>query len=122
MIRFSDDDLGYLAWIAAHPNGFVLNVPLQPENQRVVLHRANCKCISNDTYEPNALTGGKHYKICASGEAEFQLAAKSEGLRDGTFSKRCGLCRPWMWEVPDGRPASAHHDIEDKLTGPTGPC
>jgi hypothetical protein len=24
MIRFSDDDQGYLAWIAEHPDGFVL--------------------------------------------------------------------------------------------------
>ena len=26
MIRFSDDDPGYLSWIAEHPDGFVLNV------------------------------------------------------------------------------------------------
>ena len=31
MIRFKDDDLGYLAWIAAHPNGFVLNVRFPPD-------------------------------------------------------------------------------------------
>jgi hypothetical protein len=107
MIRFSDDDPGYLAWIAAHPNGFVLNVRRPPENHCVVLHRANCKSISNPTYEPNALTGRKHHKICASSEAEFKLAPKSEGWRDGTFSKRCGFCRPWTWEISDGRRASS---------------
>jgi hypothetical protein len=95
MIRFSDDDLGYLAWIAAHPDGFVLNVRCPPDPHCVVLHRANCKSVSNDTFEPNAFTGRKHHKICATSEAELKLAAKSEGRIDGTFSKRCGLCGPW---------------------------
>jgi hypothetical protein len=26
MMRFENDDLGYLAWTTAHPEGFVLNV------------------------------------------------------------------------------------------------
>jgi hypothetical protein len=95
MIRFSDDDLGYLAWIAAHPDGFVLNVRCPPDPRCVVLHRANCTSISNDTYEPNAFTGRKHHKICTTSEAELKLAAKSEGRLDGTFSNRCGLCGPW---------------------------
>ena len=92
MIRFSDDDLGYLAWIAAHPDGFVLNVRCPPDPRCVVLHRANCRSISNDTYEPNAFTGRKHHKICTTSEAELKRAAKSEGRLDGTFSNRCGLC------------------------------
>lgn len=96
MIRFSDDDLGYLAWIAAHPDGFVLNVRCPPDPHCVVLHRANCTSISNDTYEPNAFTGRKHHKICTTSEAELKLAAKSEGRLDGTFSKRCGLCGRWL--------------------------
>ena len=94
MIRFSDDDLGYLAWIAAHPDGFVLNVRCSPDPECVVLHRASCTSISNGTHEPRAYTGRNHRKICATGEAELTLAAKDQGRRDGTFSKRCGLCRP----------------------------
>jgi hypothetical protein len=120
MIRFSDDDLGYLAWIAAHPDGFVLNVRAPPDNHWIVLHRANCKSISNDTYQPNALTGRKHHKICASSEAEF-IALKCEGWFGGTFSRRCGLCRPWTWEVSDGRDASAKYDLEDKENESFGP-
>src|SRR5271166_4075951 len=95
MIRFSGDDLGYLAWIAAHPDGFVLNVSCPPDPHCVVLHRANCKSISNCTHEPNAFTGRKHHKICASSEAELKFAAEGEGRLDRTFSKRCGLCGPW---------------------------
>ena len=100
MIRLSDDDLGYLAWIAAHPDGFVLNVSCVPGPLRVVLHRANCTSISNDTHAPRAYTGRNHRKICATTEAELKFAAKDEGLRDSTFWKRCGLCRPvTFWRV-----------------------
>lgn len=95
MIRFSNDDLGYLAWIAAHPDGFVLNVSCLPDPQCVILHRSACKSISNHTYEPHAFTGRKHHKICAGSEAELKFAVKSEGRLDGTFSKRCSLCGPW---------------------------
>ena len=95
MIRFSNDDLGYLAWVGAHPDGFVLNVRRVPDRDRVaVLHRASCKSISNETYAPGAYTGRGYRKVCAITEAELNLAAKSEGRSDGTFSKRCGLCCP----------------------------
>ena len=94
MIRFSDNDLGYLTWLAANPDGFVLNVSSSPGPQCVVLHRASCAAISNATHAPVAYTGRNHRKICASTEAELKLAAKAEGRGDGSFSKRCGLCRP----------------------------
>jgi hypothetical protein len=60
----------------------------------VVLHRANCKSISNATHAPDAFTGRSYRKICGVDETELKLAAQSEGRRDGTFSKRCALCRP----------------------------
>ena len=92
MIRFSDDDASYLAWIAAHPNGFVLNVHRPPDPRYVILHRADCTSIANGTHAPGAYTGRGYRKICATSETELKLAAKSEGRSDGTFSKRCGLC------------------------------
>jgi hypothetical protein len=123
MIRFSDDDPGYLSWIAEHPDGFVLNVRRPADSRCVVLHRANCASISNDTYEPNAFTGRKHHKICATSEAELKLAAKSEGRLGGTFSKRCGLCGPWTSvESPmetARRPAGAA-TLGEKITEPIG--
>lgn len=111
MIRFSDDDLGYLAWIAAHPDGFVLNVRCSPDPNCVVLHRASCTSISNDTQEPRAYTGRNHRKICATSEAELRLAATDQGRRDGTFSKRCGLCRPLTFaRASNGNQALVHYD------------
>jgi hypothetical protein len=121
MFRFSDDDLGYLAWTAAHPDGFVLNVRCPPDPRCVVLHRANCTSISNDTYEPNAFTGRKHHKICTTSEAELKLAAKSEGRLDGTFSNRCSLCGPWtLVESPTETARRSAAWFGHKFTEPIG--
>jgi hypothetical protein len=122
-IRFNDDDLGYLAWIAAHPEGFVLNVRCPPDDHWVVLHRANCKSISNNSYEPNALTGRKHHKICASNEADVNLLPKVKGgAMARAFFRRCSLCRPWTWETLDNGHASSHSEIEARVTEPIGNC
>lgn len=93
MIPFSDD-VSYLAWTAAHPDGFVLNVRRSPDPDYVILHRASCGSISNDKQAPGAFTARAYRKVCAITEAELKLAAKDEGRSDGSFSKRCGLCRP----------------------------
>ncbi len=92
MIRFSDDDASYLAWLTAHPNGFVVNVRRSPDPDYVALHRASCKSISSDKRRPGAYTARGYRKVCGITEAELKLAAKSEGRSDGSFSRRCGLC------------------------------
>jgi hypothetical protein len=94
MIRFSNDDLSYLAWTGAHPDGFVLNVRHVADPDYVVLHRASCGSISTDKHMPEAFTGRGYEKICAVGVTELQVAAKREGRSDGSFSKHCSLCCP----------------------------
>ena len=94
MTRFENDDLGYLAWTKAHPYGFVLNVRRIADPDYVVLHRAACGSISNDKQNPGAFTRRDYRKICALDALKLQLAAKREGRSDGSFSKRCGLCKP----------------------------
>jgi hypothetical protein len=66
MVEFRNDDLNYLAWTTAHPNGFVLNVRRSPDPNYVVLHRASCKSISNEKQKPDAFTGRNYRKICAA--------------------------------------------------------
>jgi hypothetical protein len=39
MIRFENDNLGYLAWTERHSEGFVLNVRRVSDRNYVVLHR-----------------------------------------------------------------------------------
>ncbi len=94
MIEFLNDDEGYLSWIATNPDGLVLNVRQVADPDYVVLHRARCGSISTDKREPGAYTTRGYRKVCAASVAELQLAAKREGRGDGSFSKRCGLCRP----------------------------
>ena len=94
MIEFHNDDEGYLSWIATNPDGLVLNVRRMADPDYVVLHRARCGSISTDKREPGAYTTRGYRKVCAASVAELQLAAKREGRGDGSFSKRCGLCRP----------------------------
>ncbi len=94
MMKFLDDEEGYLSWIATNADGLVLNVRRLADPDYVVLHRASCGSISSDKREPGAYTTRGYCKICATSVAELQLAAKREGRGDGSFSKRCSLCRP----------------------------
>jgi len=94
VVQFCKDDLSYLAWIAAHLDGFVLNVKRKADPDYVILHRASCGSISNDKQAPGAFTGRSYRKICADNVADLRRAAEREGRSDGSFSKRCGLCRP----------------------------
>jgi hypothetical protein len=41
-----DDDSGYLAWLAEHPGGFVLDTTVEPSARHLVLHRASCSRVS----------------------------------------------------------------------------
>jgi hypothetical protein len=75
MMRFQDDDLGYLTWTAAHPYGFVLNVRRVADPDYVVLHRANCGSISNHKHTSGAFTGRKFRKVCSTNIAALEIAA-----------------------------------------------
>jgi hypothetical protein len=62
VIRFCNDDLKYLDWIASHPDGFVLNVRRVADPDYVILHRARCRSISNDGQAPGAFTERNYQK------------------------------------------------------------
>jgi hypothetical protein len=94
MIEFSNDDTGYIAWVTANPDGFVLNVQRNANPNCVILHRARCGSISSGKRAAGAYTAREYRKICAGNVAELQRAARREGRSDGSFSKRCGLCQP----------------------------
>lgn len=93
IIEFVDDDAAYLAWLAGHPTGFVLNVRRKPDSTYVVLHRASCGTIAM-ARRSGAYTGGSYRKICSDQLAELRQAAVAEGRLDGSFSARCGHCDP----------------------------
>lgn len=90
MKRFVNDDAGYLAWLADHPGGFVLNTFPHVSSSYLVLHRAACRTINR------SLTGGRTWtdqygKACS--EDRLELAAWA--LREtGKTVSACGSCLP----------------------------
>lgn len=57
VVVFRDDDDGYLACLAAHPVGFVLNVNRSPRPDYLILHRASCRTISGRPTRGGPWTG-----------------------------------------------------------------
>lgn len=93
MREFSDDDEGYLGWLADHADGFVVNVERVPRPSYAILHRATCITISS-MREDGAYTGRGYRKVVASDIDELRAFARSIGRFDGSFSKSCGHCVP----------------------------
>jgi hypothetical protein len=85
---FRDDDEGYLAWLAAHPAGFVLNVERSPRSNYLILHRATCRTISGRPTRGGPWTG-PYIKVCS--HDELQIAAWT-GKTVGAAPTRCGVC------------------------------
>jgi len=94
MIKFEHDEEGYFRWLTSHPAGYVLNVRSEPAPKYVVLHRASCGSISSTKRAPQAYTGKSYRKWCGESMEEVRAAAVKEGRLDGSFSKRCGMCKP----------------------------
>ncbi len=94
--EFVGDDAAYLDWLAGHPSGFVLNIRSWCDPSYMVLHRATCRTISVtvDGAAFGGFTERAYRKICADTIDELHGWTKSHGRPDGSFSKRCKLCRP----------------------------
>jgi len=60
---FDDDDNGYLAWLAAHAHGYVVNAARN--GQYRMLHRATCGTISIGPPHGDTWTAGQYIKACA---------------------------------------------------------
>jgi hypothetical protein len=85
---FRDDEEGYLAWLAGHPAGFVLNVNRRPRPNYLILHRATCRTISGRPTRGGPWTG-QYIKVCS--HDELQIAAWT-GRTVGAAPTRCGVC------------------------------
>ena len=60
---FDDDDAAYLAWLAAHPHGYVVNAARNGHYR--ILHRATCGTITNGPPNGDTWTAGQYIKVCA---------------------------------------------------------
>lgn len=88
--EFRDDDAGYLAWLAAHPHGYVVNIPRNHGVSAARLHHAHGRTISGQNPHKGAWTG-PYVKVCAEQLTVVETWA-SDTVR-GTIPK-CGICKP----------------------------
>jgi hypothetical protein len=85
--RFIDDDDGYLAWLAAHQDLFVLNAARHPTPAYLMLHRASCHTI-NGTPTRGTRWTGDYIKI-GGARGELVDYARREV---GGHTQQCGTC------------------------------
>jgi hypothetical protein len=88
-MHFVDDEDGYLAWLARHPTGFVVNCERDPKASYIVLHRADCTSISGTP------SHGVHWtrdlrKVCAGSAVELDTWARDIV---GAVPSRCRRCK-----------------------------
>jgi hypothetical protein len=88
--EFCDDDDGYVAWLAANPDGYVINVRRSHNPTDARVHRSGCWTISGKNSGGKALTG-PYVKVCA--ERQILLV---EWIADQFEAPipRCKTCRP----------------------------
>ena len=92
MTAFTDDDQGYLDWLSAHPEGYVLNASRPPRASYLKVHRVACGTITGKPANGAEWTRG-YVKVCSESPSElFQWAQQHTG---GTPTP-CGQCKPTL--------------------------
>lgn len=91
---YRNNEDGYFEWIAANPEGFVLNARQSPGPSYLVIHSASCGHISGHAskYAQNAFTGRDYIKVCSIDIEELRAWARSLGAM--AFSAICKDCQP----------------------------
>lgn len=103
--EFREDDIGYLAWLAAHPVGYVINIARNHSATTARVHHAGCRTINGKNPRGGVWTG-PYVKVCAEHLAELEQWAID---RVGASIPLCGTCHP------------AHHAAQPTSTNPTEP-
>ena len=93
---FDEGDESFLAWMAEHPNGFVLNRRSSGKSSNyLVLHGSGCRMVSSysGVARPGAFTTRGYVKICSTELDELRSYARRECGSDD-FTGHCGTCKP----------------------------
>jgi hypothetical protein len=89
VVRFTDDDNGYINWLQEHQSGFVVNCCRKPSPKYLVLHRAICRFINTDKRKNWTKTG--YIKICSESKNTLEdWCRKNVGGTPAT----CSRCKP----------------------------
>ena len=87
MTEFVDNDEGYLAWIDAHPEGYVVNCYRKPTASYLILRRGRCSHIQRAEGRRNTVD---YIKVCSDSEPDLRNFAEHLG---GSLT-RCQSCQP----------------------------
>jgi len=101
MLIVLNDDRAYLAWLAHHRAGYVLDGRRRPKLGQLVLHRAACDSVRPQAGSRRHWTTGVKLKACALDRDELVHWAEEETGLEPQF---CPACAPQ--ETP---PAEAVH-------------
>ncbi len=92
MEEFVDDDRGFFAWVARHPDGYVLNTQRNPRETYLMVHRATCGTLRLQYPRQKTMTG-PYIKICGQSVEEIQQWA-DQHFRHRVTLQPCGKCKP----------------------------
>ena len=123
MRRFVNDDAGYLAWLEAHPDGFVLNTYAHVTAAYLVLHRAACRTIKRHLPPPSLWTY-PYAKTCSDDRVEIERWAVRETRKAVRPHRGClgqegsGVARrPIPWTGAAGSRAPLPIDVPIEFNG-----
>ena len=85
---FVNDEKGYLAWIHAHPHGFVANID-EPHviPQYPMVHATSHKSLSSPTR--TNYTTGRYFKVCSDRLEDLEAWAQTKYGRALTRCRQC---------------------------------
>ncbi|MEZ0351114.1 hypothetical protein [Mycobacterium sp. pR1184] len=89
-IEFRNDDDGYLAWLATHSDGYVVNIASSHSVAEARVHHAHCHTINGRNPRGGVWTG-PYVKLCGNGLDDVQWWAIETV---GQPISPCGTCRP----------------------------
>jgi hypothetical protein len=89
--EFRDDDARYLAWLAEHPDGLVLNIARTHHPAEAKLHRATCWSIGAKLSNRKTATSGQYVKVCAAEPDEIEQWASDHQVM---VLPPCRTCHP----------------------------
>lgn len=86
--RFVNDESGYLAWVQAHPDGFIVNIDdPQVTPQYPMVHAASHKSLSSP--KRKNYTTGRYFKVCSERLEELEAWAQKKYGRALTRCQQC---------------------------------
>ena len=83
----AEEEADYLSWLAANPDGYVVNATRPPNARYSILHRSDCRTI-NGTPPTGSGWTNSYQKVCGT-RAELEKWSREEA---GGETAPCGTC------------------------------